>query len=143
GDVHAREQVMLGALMAGMAFGTAGTAAAHAIQYPVGAITDTAHGLGVAALMPYVMAFNLRACIPEYAEIARLFGCDAQGKGDEELAREGIAAVRSLLQRIGVPLTLAELGLAEDKQDWVAEQSMLAARLVNNNPRTLDTDAMK
>src|SRR5690606_21603860 len=45
-DRSAREKVMLGATMAGLAFGVAGTAAAHAIQYPVGALTHTAHGLG-------------------------------------------------------------------------------------------------
>ena len=45
-DEDARADVMMGALAAGCAFGTAGTAAAHAIQYPVGALTNTPHGLG-------------------------------------------------------------------------------------------------
>ena len=38
-DEDARADVMMGALAAGCAFGTAGTAAAHAVQYPVGALT--------------------------------------------------------------------------------------------------------
>jgi len=138
GDRAAHEQVMLGSLAAGMAFATAGTAAAHAIQYPVGAATHTAHGLGVALLMPYVMEFNLPSCIAEYAEIAHLFGQTTQGKTDEELARQGIDAVETLFRRIGIPRSLAELGLPEGQQSWVVEQSMAAARLVNNNPRPLD-----
>lgn len=137
-DRHAREQVMLGSLAAGIAFGTAGTAAAHAIQYPVGALTGTAHGLGVAALMPFVMEFNLPHCIAEYAEIADLFGVPASNASAEQRARSGIDAVEALFQKIGVPRSLAELGLAQDKLSWVGEQSMSAARLVNNNPRLLD-----
>ena len=57
-DMAAREHLMLGSLAAGCAFGTAGTAAAHALQYPVGNLTHTPHGDGVATLLPYVMQFN-------------------------------------------------------------------------------------
>ncbi|WP_404659707.1 iron-containing alcohol dehydrogenase [Caballeronia udeis] len=141
-DRSAREQVMLGALAAGIAFGTAGTAAAHAIQYPVGAVTHTAHGLGVATLMPYVMEFNLPACLPEYSEIAHIFGVAQTGHSNEQQARRGIDAVQALFNQIGVPESLAALGLAEDKLEWVGEQSMLAARLVNNNPRQLSRESI-
>jgi alcohol dehydrogenase len=51
--------------------------------------------------------------------------------------------VAKLLKDIGIPVTLRELGLPEDKQDWTAESAIGAARLVNNNPRKLDVDAMK
>jgi alcohol dehydrogenase class IV len=51
-NIEAREQMMLASLSAGCAFGAAGTAAAHAIQYPVGNETHTPHGMGVALLMP-------------------------------------------------------------------------------------------
>ena len=50
-DTTAREAMMLGATAGGFALGTAGTAAAHAIQYPVGAVTHTPHGVGVGALL--------------------------------------------------------------------------------------------
>ena len=48
-----------------------------------------------------------------------------------------------LLKDIGIPVTLKDLGLPEDKQDWTAESAINAARLVNNNPRKLDVDALK
>jgi alcohol dehydrogenase len=135
-DLEARAEVMYAAMLAGLAFGSAGTAAAHAIQYPVGALTHTAHGLGVAALMPYVMAFNRPACTATYAEIARTMGID--GGGDEELADAAVVAVASLFDGIRIPRTLAELGLEAGQRGWVAEQSLAAARLVTNNPRALD-----
>ncbi|MGE4335595.1 MAG: iron-containing alcohol dehydrogenase [Pigmentiphaga sp.] len=138
-DRDARAGMMLGALHAGLAFGTAGTAAAHAIQYPIGALTHTAHAIGVALLMPYVMAYNRPACTAEFAQIALAMG--ATDSGEENLADRAIVKVADLLESIGIPRTLAELQLDENSLGWVARQSMLSARLVNNNPRPLDEEA--
>lgn len=139
-NIQAREQMMLASLAAGCAFGTAGTAAAHAIQYPVGNETHTPHGMGVALLMPYVMEFNRPSCVAAFAQIGRAIGLSGT---DEELSHKLIDEVVSLLKDIGIPATLKDLGLPEDKQDWTAESAINAARLVNNNPRKLDVDAMK
>jgi alcohol dehydrogenase len=141
-DGTAREQMMLGALSAGLAFGTAGTAAAHAIQYPVGALTHTAHGLGVALLMPYVMEFNRASCIPELALIATAMGLAGQETDATRLADIAIAGVADLFSAIGIPRTLDALGLDKDQQRWTAEQALAAQRLVKNNPRPLDLDGM-
>lgn len=141
-DRSARHQVMLGSFLAGQAFGVAGTAAAHAIQYPIGALTKTPHGLGVAALMPYVLAFNLPARGDEIAEIGEAMGVAGTGSREAQ-ARAAIAAVTDLFHRIGIPRTLAELGLDREQIDWVAEHSMSAARLVNNNPRPLDVGSLR
>ena len=139
-NIEAREQMMLASLAAGCAFGAAGTAAAHAIQYPVGNETHTPHGMGVALLMPYVMEFNRPNCVSAFAEIGRAIGLSGS---DEELSHTVIDEVAGLLKDIGIPVTLKELGLPEDKQDWTAQSAIGAARLVNNNPRKLDVDAMR
>lgn len=139
-DAPARELVMYGSMAAGMAFGVAGTAAAHAIQYPIGALTKTAHGLGVAALLPYVMQFNRPCCTTSFAEIARLFGATAGTEDD--LADRAIDLVTQLFAAIGIPSTIADLGVTQDQLPWIAEQALLSARLVNNNPRPLDRDVL-
>jgi alcohol dehydrogenase len=141
-DEAAREEMMLGALAAGLAFGTAGTAAAHAIQYPVGALTHTPHGTGVALLMPYVMEFNRTACIPEFARIATAMGIDRAGLDDDALSIAAISRVASLFGEIGLPRTLAELGVAPAQLPWIAEQSLTSQRLVKNNPIPLDIDRL-
>ena len=139
-DRAARSDIMQAALLAGMAFGTAGTAAAHALQYPVGAITHTAHGVGVAVLLPYVMQYNRSCCTTEYAAIARALG---QTDGTEpELADRAITAVADLFARIGIPSDLAAMGLHEDQIGWAAQQGFSAKRLVHNNPRTLSEAAL-
>ena len=134
-DREARELVMMGALKAGLAFGVAGTAAAHAIQYPIGALTHTAHGLGVACLMPYVMEWNRPAIGPELDLIAR-----ATGLADGDAVIPELAA---LFDSIGIPVSLRELGLDESKLDWVAEQSCGIERLIQNNPRAINRNQMR
>ena len=45
--------------------------------------------------------------------------------------------------KIGIPTSLADLGLKDDQQDYVAEYSLKSARLIKNNPRQLDLSAMQ
>ena len=139
GDVEHR-QLVLDRILIDHTDRPPGTAAAHAIQYPVGNETHTPHGMGVALLMPYVMEFNRPSCVSCFAEIGRAIGLSGT---DEEISRKLIDEVASLLKDIGIPVTLKDLGLPEDKQDWTAESAIGAARLVNNNPRKLDLDAIK
>jgi alcohol dehydrogenase class IV len=141
-DMEAREAMMLGATAGGFALGTAGTAAAHAIQYPVGAITHTPHGIGVGCLLPYVMEFNRPARIPELATVALAMGASPDAS-PEDLADEAIQRVADLLASVEVPRTLADLGLPPDRLRWTAEQALLAERLIANNPRPLDADALE
>ena len=139
-DINARADVMLGASAAGMAFGTAGTALAHAIQYPLGADTHTAHGLGVACLLPYVMTYNRAVGMLELAAIGRAMG--VAGNSDAELADAAISRVAELFAAIGIPADLNALGMDEARIDWTATQALTIGRLVDNNPRPIDAAGM-
>lgn len=140
-DPKARAAMAQGAMLAGLAFGTAGTAAAHAIQYPVGAMTHTPHGAGVATLMPYVMAWNRPACAPALAQVGAAMGL-ASGGNTEDDARAAIIAVADLFADIGIPNDLKALGVPDDRLADVAKAALGAERLVKNNPRTLDLQGM-
>ncbi len=133
-DFAARTDVMQGAMLAGLAFGVAGTAAAHAIQYPVGALTHTPHGLGVACLMPFVLTWNAPMIGEELQAMAQVMGLDAGGAV--------IPAIAALFARIGIPSSLTALGLPDDKLGWVAEQALGITRLIQNTPRALDAAGM-
>ncbi|ESZ30173.1 iron-containing alcohol dehydrogenase [Mesorhizobium sp. L2C084A000] len=142
-DVDARADVMMGALAAGCAFGTAGTAAAHAVQYPAGALTHTAHGLGVATMMPYVMTYNSRVAADEMAEIGAALGLETKARTTAQMAAATIEEIRRLFAAIGITPTLADLGLPADKLDWTAEQALGIDRLIKNNPRAFDLGTMR
>ena len=140
---QARSDLMLGALCAGCAFATTGTSLAHAVQYPIGALTHTAHGLGVAAMLPYAMTFNRWSSVAEMAEIALALGVKAEGRSAAALSSEAITRVKYLCKEVKIPSTLKELGLAQDKIDWTAEQAIGIGRLIKNNPRPVELDSMK
>jgi alcohol dehydrogenase class IV len=139
-DLEARSGMMRAALSGGLAFGTAGTAAAHALQYPIGALTHTSHGAGVGALMPYVMAFNAAERIEKLGEIARAVGADGGQSEPAALARAAVRHVADLLGSVGIPRTLADLGVPDDRLPDMARDAMSARRLVENNPRPLDEE---
>jgi alcohol dehydrogenase class IV len=141
-DVEAREGLMLASLAAGCAFGTSGTAAAHALQYPVGNLTHTSHGDGVGALLPYVMQFNRSANPDAFAELAEVVGLGPASMGVEARSQLFIDEVAKLFAEIGIPRSLEALGLGADQQQDVAAGALKAERLVKNNPRPLDLAAM-
>ena len=103
----------------------------------------TAHGLGVATMMPYVMTYNSRVVAAEMAEIGAALGLEAKGRSAEEMADATIGEIRRLFATIGITPTLADLGLPADKLDWTADQALGIDRLIKNNPRPFDLTAMR
>ncbi len=130
-DLDAREQMLYGSLCAGVAFGNAGTAGAHALQYPIGASTSTPHGLGVGLLLPYVLRYTRDSCRPELEQIAGALGV-------ERSADAAIDEIARLAAAVGVPRTLAEIGVTADELPEIAAQAATVTRLVSNSPRELD-----
>ncbi|MDO8210224.1 iron-containing alcohol dehydrogenase [Conexibacter sp. CPCC 206217] len=126
-----RAATMQGSLAAGLAFGTAGTAAAHALQYPLGARTKTPHGLGVGLLLPFVMRFIMPASETRLAAVAT-----AMGAGDTPA--DAIDAVRTLAHDLGLPSSLEAIGVQPEEIAPMARQAVGIDRLIRNSPRPLD-----
>lgn len=142
-DEVARERLMFGAMAAGLAFGTAGTAAAHAVQYPVGAMTHTPHGTGVALMMPYVMQINRDWCASDMVQVGQALGLSQQEGSTTLLADAAIDAVETLFAAIKIPRSLQDLGITRQQLPTICEQSLGIVRLIKNNPRPLDAEAME
>jgi alcohol dehydrogenase len=140
-EPDARAALAYGSLCAGLAFGTAGTAVAHALQYPIGARTHTPHGVGTGLLLAYAMRFNLPARLAELAAIGRAMGV-AGDAHDDEAAERAIAGVAELAGRVGLPGSLAELGVAEEELAELARLALGVSRLIVNNPRELGEEEL-
>jgi len=69
-DREARGAMLLGSMLAGMAFANAPVAAVHALAYPIGAIFHVPHGLSNALVLMGVLRFNLPEAQGLYAELA-------------------------------------------------------------------------
>lgn len=131
-DLEARSAMLYGSLLAGIAFGNAGVTAGHALQFAVGAATHTSHGLGTGLLLPYVMEFNRPARLAEMAALAEAMACT-----------DPVAAVHELGLRVGLPASLAEIGVEAGEVRGLAEASIGIRRLIDNNPVRLDVDALE
>jgi alcohol dehydrogenase len=142
-DADARAAVALASLCGGVALATAGTAAAHALQYPLGALTHTPHGYGTGCLLPYVMRFNFPARIAEFGQIAEALGVDVSGVDLDTAARLAVEEVDRIVEALDIPATLSDLGVAEKDLAYLAKQGLAAERLVTNNPRPLDAAALE
>jgi alcohol dehydrogenase class IV len=141
-NINARADVMMAAYCAGMAINTTGTAGAHAIQSPMGAFCHAPHGFGVGALLPYIMRYNLPARVAAFAEIGRIFGVADPTLPEIEQAHRAIERIEALLAIVGAPLNLRDIGIAPEHFGQVADQALLATRLIANNPRELNREAI-
>lgn len=137
-DLAAREQTLLGACMAGMAFANAPVAAVHALAYPLGARFHVPHGLSNALMLGAVLRFNAPQAGALYAQLGRHLG---HGGADEVAACEAfITRMADWGRRLGLPTQLRQVGVQATDLDRLADDAMLQTRLLVNNPRPLTRD---
>ncbi|MDY7040372.1 MAG: iron-containing alcohol dehydrogenase [Chloroflexota bacterium] len=122
-DPEAREKMHNAACIAGLGFGNSMAALAHALGHALGGVFHVPHGRAVGLFVPYTIEFTVRGEESRYAEIARFLGLPA---GDEaEGAASLVQAIRDLARRIDQPLTIRDLGIAQE--DFVANLPSLVA----------------
>lgn len=133
----AREQMMLGATQAGIAFSNASVALVHGMSRPIGAHFHVPHGLSNAMLLPAVTRFSLEAALDRYAEAGRLIGAAAPGDGDEMAAAKLLDWLYQTNEELQVP-TPPAYGIDEAK--WSGLLDTMASQCIAsgshaNNPR--------
>lgn len=140
-DRKAREAMLLGSYMAGAALNTSRLGLVHGLAHPIGAITGAPHGVLCGLLMPAVIRFNAGAAGAKYAEIV-------QGAQTLEVAPDlpdaaGVLAdhVGMLLELLGIPTRLSEVGLTEADLDAVAAEAMTSGSTKANPRLVTEADA--
>lgn len=98
----------------------------HMIGHAVGALTDATHGMTLSAVsLPYyrlIKPYGLK----KFARFAvNVWGVNAEGKSDEELADAGLAALESWMREIGVAMKISELGATEEMIPKMADATFL------------------
>ncbi|MDB5916808.1 MAG: iron-containing alcohol dehydrogenase [Massilia sp.] len=133
---EARQNMLLGAMLAGMAFGNAPVAAVHALAYPVGARFHVPHGLSNSLVLPEVLRFNASAAPELYAQLADILvpGCTGSCADKTGLLVDRLAALPA---ELGLPTRLSEVGIGAADLPALAADAMLQTRLLMNNPREL------
>lgn len=137
GNRAAREQMMIGATLGGLAFSNASVALVHGMSRPVGAFFHVPHGLSNAMLLPAVTRFSLPAAPARYAACARAVGACGPDAGDAEAGAALLDWLAGLNADLRVPGPKG-YGIPEDR--WFALMDTMAAQALasgspNNNPR--------
>lgn len=140
----AREAMLLGSMMAGMAFANSPVAAVHALAYPVGGMFHVPHGLSNALVLKEVMRFNAPVCAADYAALApHVFPDLAAEPSVQNCCAALIERLGDLSKRIGLQQGLREVGVGRDDLTVMANAAMKQTRLLVNNPREVtEADAL-
>lgn len=136
-DLEARSRMLEGSLLAGMAFGNAGTTAVHAFSYPIGAEFHIPHGLANAIMLPHVMRFNISGNPEKFARVANALGLPTDGMDDLEASETAVRAMEKLAGELGVARRLSEFGVEEKDIARLSAALMKVTRNLSNNPRTV------
>ncbi|NKB50796.1 MAG: iron-containing alcohol dehydrogenase [Rhizobiaceae bacterium] len=140
-DRDARSNMLLGSMLAGMAFANAPVAAVHALAYPLGGHFHVPHGLSNALVLPYVLDFNMSAATDQYAEIGPIIFPALAGKSASAIGEGMVEGFKAMGPELGMQSKLAEVGVNHNNLPMLAEDAMKQARLLVNNPREMTYEA--
>ncbi len=132
-DIEARADALYGAYLAGSAFAVAGSGLHHKICHVLGGAHDLPHAETHSIVLPHVVAFQEPAAPGPMAQVAA-----ALGAADGESAA---AALHRLAERMGVPLSLRDLGMPADGIEPVAAAVVDSAPA--DNPRPVDVAGVR
>ena len=142
-SIKAREAMMLGSMYGGLALTAAGTAAVHALAYPLGGMFNITHGVANAMLLPHVMAFNLDAIVERLATVARALDLSGPADSADTAAQKLIDQIVAWTAAVEIPQDLRVFGVSEEHLDALAVAASKVKRLLANNPKALSLDDMK
>lgn len=132
-NIEARSGMLMGSLLAGIAFSHSDVASVHCMAESLGGMFDAPHGVCNAILLPYVMEYNMDYCKDRYARIAKAMG--AEFETIDEGAKKAVEMVKQLTIDVKLP-PFKSLGVSEKDFDILAEMS---ARNISteSNPRNM------
>jgi len=134
-NIEARSHLLVAASMGAAAF-QKGLGAIHSLSHPIGALYDTHHGLTNAVVMPYVLDYNRNAIEERITRIASYI----------DLPNTSFNAfldkILELRAEIGIPHTLKELGISNDRFEELSQMAE-ADPSTGGNPITVGTKEMR
>lgn len=121
-DMEARGMMQIAASMGAIAF-QKDLGAAHSLSHPLSSEFGIQHGLANAICLVPVMNFNKKVSAAQYARVAQCFRINTFDMPDIEAADKAIEAIADLNRRIGIPKSLAEVGIKEDQLGVLAKKA--------------------
>ncbi len=109
----------------------------HMLGQSVGAYTDATHGMTLAAVsLPYyrhIMPYGLQ----KFRRFAvQVWDVTTEGKTDEQIAEEGLAALENWMNELGLVMKISQLGVTEEMIEGIAD----GTRIMTGGYKILDRD---
>jgi len=147
-DREARDQLMWGASLAGMAFGNTGTHLGHALSYGVTHLMHdittpgyavkspfVPHGISVVVSAPAIFRYTAEAAPDRHFEAAGYLQADLRGAGSEDSGEALAKRIIDLMQKTGVPNGLNGVGFGPADVPALAASTSRQVRAIANSPR--------
>jgi len=131
-DRAAREQMMMGSTIAGMAFSNTDVAAVHCIAESLGGRYDTPHGIANSTFLPWIFAHNAPADPRRHADVAIALGVATEDDEPAAAAEQASRFLVELGQTIGIPKFRELPGIEEDDFPWIASASVANLSNISN-----------
>ncbi|MBO4729855.1 MAG: iron-containing alcohol dehydrogenase [Bacteroidaceae bacterium] len=98
----------------------------HMIGHSIGAWTHAPHGYALASVSIPYYKFVMSNGLAKFVRFAKnVWDVCGKDKTDEQIAAEGLDALKNWMQEIGLPLTPAEVGATEDMVDGIVKGTVL------------------
>lgn len=98
----------------------------HMLGQAVGGVTDATHGMTLAAVSLAYYRHILPYGLKKFARFAvNVWDVRPEGKSDEQLADEGLAAMERWMRALGLVMNLADLGVREDMIERLADVTVM------------------
>lgn len=134
-DEEAACAMMSGSMFAGIAFAWARLGDVHAMSHPVSAFFGVQHGVANSILLPVIVEYNALADHGRYEKIYNYISEEKEPVKDfkpEMLVEE----IKKLNASLGIPKTLSEVGVTEDKIPQMAADAMKSGNIAANPRQT-------
>jgi alcohol dehydrogenase class IV len=140
-NLAAMSAMLAGANIAGLAFSNTRLGNVHAMAHPLGAFWRIPHGVANALMLPHVMEYNAPACPQKMIDIAQAMGepiaaIRSNGATDRDLAFHAAATVRRLIEDVGIPTRLRDLGVDKSSIPDMAADTMKSGNVLINPRKT-------
>lgn len=123
-NMQARYNMALATLTEAFSETNAGDIEAHAFGHLIGSVYKIPHGTACGIGLPYAMEFNIVVSPDRLALIADAMGEDVIGLSEKEAAYKAVYAVRQLIEDVGLPTTLSEVGIKKEDLPKLAEDAV-------------------
>lgn len=141
GDTEAAEAMLVGSMLAGIAFSWARLGNVHAMSHPVSAYYDVPHGVANAILLPVVVDYNALADSGKYLKIYNYIA-QRPAKAEDFVPAMLGEEIRRLNKALGIPASLSEVGVTEEHLDAMADDAMKSGNIAVNPRATAKRDIL-